>query len=313
MFIISRKSLSNKTAIHFYFILISLIFILFPLTALADPSETPARPVDSIETSLVKIPIVIEKTTYQLDAKIYKPQGNGPFPLIVLTHGTSRTLSDNSKDDVNTYFQHQGTYFASKGYTVLFVLRRGFGNSTAPYAEDSLPPDERLTHTKYRKRDYTHAGLEAAKDLSAAITFAKSLPYIDSRQIVLMGQSTGGHSVIATGSLGIDGVIGVVNFAGGRGSSAPDRVTDEDSLITSMGVYGDTSRIPTLWLYADNDHYFGPELAHSMFDAYTTHGGQATFIKLPPFGDDGHKSFNGNRKIWAPYVNDFLQKLFTTN
>jgi dienelactone hydrolase len=291
MFITAWKISFKKAIINFSCILVYLIFTLSPITALADP----------IETSLAKIPITIENTTYQLDAKVYKPQGNGPFPLIVLTHGTSRTPTDNSKDNVDTYFKNQSNYFVSEGYAVLFVLRRGFGNSTATYAENASLPN--------RKKDYTKAGLEAAKDLSAAITFAKTLPYIDSKRIILMGQSTGGHSVIATGSLRIEGVIGVVNFAGGRGSYEPDRVSDEESLIASMGYYGKTSRIPTLWLYAANDHYFNPVLAHSMYKAYKDNGGHAEFIALPSFGDDGHKSFAGNRTVWAPYVNEFLQKL----
>ncbi len=100
-----------------------------------------------------------------------------------------------------------------------------------------------------------------------------------------------------------------MNFAGGRGSYEPDQVADEQSLIASMGNYGKSSHIPTLWLYAVNDHYFRPVLARSMFKAYTDNGGQATFIELPPFGDDGHKSFIGNRKVWAPYVDEFLQNL----
>jgi dienelactone hydrolase len=307
MYITTKEKFFQKAIINFYSILFCLTLVLFPITVLADP----------VETSLVKIPIVIENTTYQLDAKVYKPAGNGPFTLIVLTHGTSRTTDDNSKDNVDTYFKNQSTYFASNGYAVLFVLRRGFGTSTAPYAESALLSDEKMPRTRFEKRnfikdekrDYTHAGLEAAKDLSTAITFAKSLPYIDSKRIILMGQSTGGHSVIATGSLNIDGVIGIVNFAGGRGSYEPDRVSDEESLIASMGYYGKTSHVPTLWLYALNDHYFRPVLAHSMFKSYTDNGGQATFIDLPAFGDDGHKSFTGNRKVWAPYVNEFLQNL----
>jgi dienelactone hydrolase len=309
MFITTWRNSFTKIALNFYSVFFCLILVVLPITVFADP----------IETSLVKIPIIIENATYQLDAKVYKPLGNGPFPLIVLTHGTSRTLADNLNDNVDTYFKNQSTYFASQGYAVLFVLRRGFGTSTAPYAESSLLLDETRPFTKHNKkhyiedkRDYTHAGLEAAKDLSAAITFAKSLPYIDSKRIVLMGQSTGGHSVIATGSLGIEGVIGVVNFAGGRGSDAPDHVKDETNLIASMGYYGKTSQIPTLWLYAENDHYFRPVLAHSMFNAYTSSGGKATFIDLPAFGDDGHKSFAGNRKIWTPYVNEFLKSLNPT-
>lgn len=250
------------------------------------------------QTEIVKIPVTKNDTVYQLDAKIYKPQGNGPFPLIVLTHGTPRTAEDRKKTNVDTYFKNQSEYFANKDYAVIFVVRRGFGNSDAPYTESPLHSNG--------TRNYTKAGLEAASDLKAAIEFMRNQDYIDNNRIILMGQSTGGHSVIATGSLNIEGVIGVVNFAGGRGSYEPDKVRDEDNLIASMAQYGKTSHVPTIWLYSENDHYFRPALAQAMFRAYTEKGGNAKFVTLPPFAEDGHRSFVGNRNAWEPYVVDFL-------
>lgn len=261
---------------------------------------TPSMAVPT-QTELIKVPVAKKDTIYQLDAKIYKPQGNGPFPLIVLTHGTPRSAEDRQKTNADTYFKNQAEYFADKGYTVMFVVRRGFGNSSAPYTESPLYSN--------KTRNYTKAGLEAAIDLQAAIEFMKSQDYIDSKHIILMGQSTGGHSVIATGSLNIEGVTGIVNFAGGRGSYEPDKVKDENNLIASMAQYGKTSRVPTIWLYSANDHYFSPTLAQAMYNAYTENGGNAKFVALPPFGDDGHRSFIGNRKVWSPYVMEFLNEV----
>ncbi len=282
----SRKTFSNFTV---FFIFLQLIIV--PIVAFA------AVP----DTEVIKIPVQIGNSVFQLDAKVYKPQGDGPFPLIVLTHGTPRTANDRLKTNVDTYFKNQSEFFANMGYAVVFVVRRGFGNSNAPYAENSLLPNG--------TRDYTKAGLEAAKDLKATIALMKTMPYVDAKRIILLGQSTGGHSVIATGSLGIEGVIGIINFAGGRGSYAPDQVRDEGNLIASMSYYGKTSRVPTLWLYADNDHYFQPALAQSMYKAYTNNGGLAKFINLPPYGDDGHRSFVGNRSVWFPYIHQFLKDI----
>lgn len=253
------------------------------------------------ETEFVSIPVTVDGKVFYDAARITKPVGEGPFPLIVLTHGTPRDAAERAKTDVTTYFTVQSKYFANKGYAVAFIVRRGFGSSTAPYLENHL--------LKNGTRDYTRSGLEAAKDLQAAIEFMKLKPYVDSNYIILVGQSTGGHSVIATGSLGIKGVVGVVNFAGGRGSYAPDLVRDENNLIDSMGYYGKSSRIPTIWLYSTNDHYFRPDLAQAMIKSYTEHGGMAQFISLPPYKDDGHKSFVGNAVVWNPYVEQFLDDL----
>lgn len=254
-----------------------------------------------VQTELVKVPVTNNDTTFQLDAKIYKPQGDGPFPLIVLTHGTPRTAENRRNTDVDTYFKYQAEYFANKGYSVIFVVRRGFGASNEPYAENPLYSNG--------TRDYTKAGLEAANDLKAAIDYMRNQEYIDKKCIILMGQSTGGHSVIAAASLKIEGVVGVVNFAGGRGSYEPDKVRDEENLINSMAYFGKTSTVPTIWLYSENDRYFGPALAQAMFRAYTEKGGNAKFITLLPFAEDGHRSFVGNRNVWEPYVIEFLAKV----
>lgn len=281
----------NKRLIRM-FICTAVIFVLFASPLLAAAA--------SVQTELVNVPVITDSAVYQLEAKIYKPQGAGPFPLIVLTHGTPRTAEDRIKTNAE-FFRKQAQYFADMGFAVIFVVRRGFGKSQAPYAENP-----RFANGV---RNYTKAGLEAAADLKAAVEFMKEQPYIDGKRIILMGQSTGGHSAVAAGSLQIEGVIGVVNFAGGRGSYGPDKVRNEDSLIGSMAYYGKTSFIPTLWLYSENDHYFSPSLAQTMVNAYTENGGQAKFIRLPPFGEDGHRSFVGNTNGWVSHVNSFLSEI----
>jgi len=289
MMINKNRVCHDKVARCVLFVLIFLLLISHSVYAM------------QFETEIVSIPVNVGSTILHDDARIIKPEGDGPFPLIVMTHGTPRNAEERAKTNVTTYFKTQSEYFANKGYVVIFVVRRGFGASTASYEENQLFSNG--------TRNYTNSGLEAAKDLKAAIDYMKNKSYIDKTRIILLGQSTGGHSVTAAGSLGIDGVIGVLNFAGGRGSYAPDLVRDENNLIASMAQYGKTSRIPTLWLYSTNDHYFRPDLARDMYKAYIGNGGQATFVELPQYNEDGHRSFVGNRIIWAPYVDQFLENL----
>jgi len=288
----------NKNPVYRDKVIRGVLLIVVSIFLLLNSSNVYAAP---LETEIVSIPVNVGSFIFHDDIRIIKPEGDGPFPLIVLTHGTPRNAEERAKTNVATYYKTQSEYFANKGYAVLFVVRRGFGASTAPYQENKV--------FENGTRNYTKAGLEAAKDLKAAIEYMKNKSYVDVARIILLGQSTGGHSVTATGSLGIRGVIGVINFAGGRGSYAPDLVRDENNLIDSMAHYGKTSRIPTLWLYSANDHYFRPDLAQAMYKAYTDNGGQAEFIALPAFKDDGHMSFSGNRSAWAPYVDQFLEEL----
>ena len=70
------------------------------------------------------------------------------------------------------------------------------------------------------------------------------------------------------------------------------------------------SRIPMLWIYSENDTYFGPDLANRMHEAFTAAGGKAEFRMLPPFGSDGHFLIDAAEAvpIWSPLVSRFLDE-----
>ena len=260
----------------------------------------------SVETERVKVPLDVAGKSYLLDAMIYKPAGEGPFPAMIMTHGTSRLVAERAKVTADTYYVRQANMFAKMGIAVLFVARRGFGISDGPYAEGyQYHPDG--------TRDYAKTGLAAATDLQAAVRYMQGKPFVDGKHIVLLGQSTGGHSVIATGSLNLPGVVGVVNFAGGRGSTAPDVVSDADSLVESYRVFGKTFKVPTIWLYSENDHYFGPALARKFLAAFEAGGAEVDFVSLPASGEDGHSSFLRAKDNWYESVLAFLERIGIVN
>ena len=64
-----------------------------------------------------------------------------------------------------------------------------------------------------------------------------------------------------------------------------------------------------LWIYAANDSFFRPDLAHQMADAFTAGGGRVQLIVAPAFGSDGHFLFSSaGLKIWTRLVDDFLRE-----
>ena len=104
------------------------------------------------------------------------------------------------------------------------------------------------------------------------------------------------------------GLVAVVNFAGGRGSRGPNDVCSPEALVRAMARYGAASHVPQLWIYAENDLFFGPELARRMHEAFVGSGGRAEFVRAPGFGRDGHRLFGaGGPGAWGSYVDPFLR------
>ena len=82
-----------------------------------------------------------------------------------------------------------------------------------------------------------------------------------------------------------------------------------DRLVGAFRAFGERSRVPMLWVYAANDHFFGPALAQQLKAAFTGAGGSVDFVGAPAFGDDGHGLFSpAGIPVWTPYVETFLQQ-----
>jgi dienelactone hydrolase len=268
-------------------------------------AEEPAQLASDLHETIVEVPMT-ERGLFgdkqrELTATVYRPEGDGPFPLIVLSHGNPPNAFDRSK--IGRFRKiAQIREFVARGFAVIVPIRRGYGATGGSFAEDT---------GSCEAPDYEHAGLEAAKDLLATIRFAGTVSYVDSQRIVLVGQSAGGFASLAAASLSPPGVIAVVNFSGGRGGNptkrpgapcAPERMT------ATISHFAATTHVPVLWHYVENDQYFAPEVVRQWFSAFQSAGGTGQLVIEPPFGRDGHGMFMVDRAIpiWEPWFDRFL-------
>jgi dienelactone hydrolase len=222
----------------------------------------------------------------------------GKHPLVVITHGTAREVEPR-KNIAPWAFLPQARWFARRGFLALVVVRRGYGSSSGKpdYLDNGHCPDT----------NYEGAARKSAEDLRTAIDYGSKLPQVDPTRVLAVGISTGGMATVALTADAPKNLIAAINFAGGRGSIADHDVCNAPSLVAAYRDLGKHSRTPMLWIYADNDKYFWPELAQQFDSAFRSTGGQDQLIHAPPFGEDGHTLFNRGVSIWGPMVDDFLK------
>jgi pimeloyl-ACP methyl ester carboxylesterase len=261
------------------------------LPALASPSVP--------DEKVMRVPVVKGLQQASIDVTVFRPQGVGPFPLVVLSHGSPRTAEERRRDGRQRLVA-QSQPFLAMGFAVVVPTRRGYGESDGAWAEGFGSCND---------PDYYSAGLETARDLRAAVDALRGESWADTRHVVLAGQSAGGFGSVAASATKFDGLVGVINFAGGRGSMRADHVCQESRLVEAMSRYGNAARVPELWIYSANDRYFGPSLARRMHKAFVDSGGAAEFVEAPATGLDGHAYFARAMDDWSPRVESFLQRI----
>ncbi len=232
-----------------------------------------------------------------LDALLVYADLPGKHPLVVITHGSSRKPEEHA---LVTPWQElpQALWFARRGWIALVVVRRGYGASGG---EPDTRHGGRCPRTHYQE-----AGEYSAEDLRVAIDYARGLPQVDDTHVVAMGVSTGGFATVALTAVPPPGLVAAINFAGGRGSKADHDVCNPDDLVRAYRSFGKHSRTPMLWIYAQNDKYFWPELAQKFDAAFRSQGGQDQFVLAPPIGEDGHSLFR-HVTAWSATMDAFLK------
>ncbi|MGH8634569.1 MAG: dienelactone hydrolase family protein [Burkholderiales bacterium] len=230
--------------------------------------------------------------TTQLETTIFTPEGEGPFPVVVINHG--KALGNPSFQD--RYRPLPAVrYFMQRGYLVAVPMRQGFSKSTGMYVGAGCNVESN--------------GRVQAEDVQAVLDYLVAQPRVDKDRLFVIGQSHGGWTTLAFGTLNHPGVRGLVNFAGGLRQE--QCAGWEGTLARAAGSYGAETKLPSLWFYGDNDSYFSSYTFRQMHERYTASQGRATLVAFGNFGTDAHTMFSARagQKIWQPEMSRFLQQV----
>lgn len=270
----------------------------------AVPSPQPLM--DDIFETVVKVPVTLTLAdgrlhTGDMVVTHYRPVGDGPFPVVVLQHGRSLERAEPRR------FRSVGSvrFWIRRGFAVIVPTRLGYGDS-------GLRPDPDFSSRECENRSYTPAMSAMLTQTEAVLATARGWPWIDGKRVLIAGQSYGGFAAVGASGHSIQGLVGAINFAGGGGGNPkarPGNPCGADKLAATISAAGTTARVPMLWLYAENDQYWGAKLPRYWHAAYTKAGGKADFVMFPAVGADGHKLIGEGFQLWRPYVDRFLERL----
>src|SRR5882762_9468591 len=109
----------------------------------------------------------------RIQAYLYRPQGDGRFPVVIYNHG-SRV----GRERESVPFQYIGRMLTRAGYVVLVPERRGYGKSDgAVWWEDVGKSQSQLVARLQAETD----------DTLAAIDYLRTLQFADTNRMAVMG------------------------------------------------------------------------------------------------------------------------------
>jgi dienelactone hydrolase len=284
-----------------------LSLVLIVMTGLAAKAQQGAGPIGTPEGPWREqfhwVPMTDAAGVFHLlYARVCRPVGEAPAHVVVVAHGTP-PLADTRPGMVPVACDSEAArWFLERGFVVVAAMRRGYGATGGPYDEAAGPCDN---------PDFARSGLESARDVAATVDYATALPFARHDGAAVVGQSAGGWAAIAYNTTAHPRVAALINMAGGRGGHHQNRPNENcrpDLLAAAAGVLARDASTPMLWVYTQNDSFFSPAIAASLYAAYSGAGGRAEFDPLPAFGSDGHRLFfgSGGSAIWGPLVARYL-------
>ena len=203
-------------------------------------------------------------------------------------------------------------YWLRKGFVVVAPIRPGYGATGGPDHEDSGVRYD-IFGNCWGRPQFDEAAAAARDALTRAIRWTRAQPWADPGHIVLMGTSMGGLASVATGAANPDGVAAVISFAGGTGGNgvaSPAHTCGSADMEALMARYGATTHVPSLWLYAANDSFWGVDRPRAWYRAFAGGGSESRFVMTEAVHNaDGHQLLARGSRLWMAHVDRFLHDI----
>jgi carboxymethylenebutenolidase len=274
--------------------LVSTLLFLVSASAMAEVS-TPRGPEA----------VVIHDGPVALHALVFRPPGPGPFPAILLNHGSGRTAEDLKR--LRPYegnAEKLGPVFVRHGYLLLYLFRRGVGPSTGQGANavDLMNRESAAGGAEARNTMQLQLleGREIA-DARAALAFLRALPDVNARKIGVIGHSFGGSLTVLMAEREKDLRAIVLFSAAGYGFDRSPQLRMR--LLAALPHIA----APLFSIHAENDYSLSSGKA---LDQRLDQLGKPHVLKIyPAVGhslDDGHDFIHLGISAWEPDVFAFL-------
>src|SRR5262245_4296415 len=236
----------------------------------------------------------------RIQAYLYKPEGDGPFPAVIYNHG-----SRNGRERQSVPFEHIGRLLTNAGYVTLVSERRGYGRS------DGIAWPEDVG--KKQGRVVTRLDQET-EDVLAAVDFLRRQAFVDAKCLGIMGWSFGGIVTMFAVSRSTAFVV-AVDQAGGAltWNGNPD-------IRAALTAAAQKTTTPTLLQVAENDRT--TDSITTVAKILEKRGVPHRMVIYPPFtagesssfgaGAAGHTVFSERgRHVWSADVLEFLGRYLT--
>jgi carboxymethylenebutenolidase len=273
------------------------LLVLTDLLAIAAGAQTSHQP-QTVE---------VHSGSLTLRALLWCPPGKGPFPAVLLNHGSGRSREELGR--LGPYEQQAdtlGSVFARHGYVFLYLFRRGVGLSANQGANAVDLMNAEFAALGQDARNALQLRLlenEEMADARAGLAFLRALPEVDTHNIAAVGHSFGGSLTLLLAER--EPTLRAIVIFSGAGYSWDRSPPLRTRLVEAVRHIS----APIFFIHAANDFSLS---AGKALDAQLAQLGKPHRLKIyPPVGqtaEEGHSFLYLGVNTWELDVFDFLDE-----